>query len=54
MCNACGFQCCGSDQLDGCGCDSCRDDACWERCQWCGDHIQFDGCHCDDDEEEHP
>lgn len=29
MCNACGNECCGSDQFSGCGCDGCDDPDCW-------------------------
>lgn len=30
MCNACGFLCCGSDQLHQCGCDHCDCPECWD------------------------
>lgn len=29
MCNACGFLCCASDELGGCGCDHCENPDCW-------------------------
>lgn len=29
MCNACGFYCCGSDQFERCGCESCPYSECW-------------------------
>jgi len=29
MCNACGFLCCGSDEFNGCGCESCDEPGCW-------------------------
>lgn len=29
MCNACGFLCCGSDEFDRCGCESCPNPECW-------------------------
>lgn len=31
MCNACGFQCCGSDMFGGCGCDGCDCEECWSQ-----------------------
>ncbi len=37
MCNACGFLCCGSDQLGECGCDHCDEPACHTvNCWMCG------------------
>ena len=51
MCNACGFLCCGSDQLGECGCDGCTVRDCWDRCEWCGDTTQFGSCLCDEDDE---
>ena len=50
MCNACGLLCCGSDQLDGCGCNRCGEPDCAERCQDCGDDIEW--CHCDDEDDD--
>lgn len=29
MCNACGFQCCASDEMYGCGCWTCSDPGCY-------------------------
>lgn len=30
MCNACAFQCCASDEFEGCGCDHCYEPECWD------------------------
>jgi len=45
MCNACGFQCCASDEFEGCGCDDCDDPACWSRCEYCGQSVTGE-CDC--------
>lgn len=37
MCNACGFQCCGSDEFSGCGCDHCDCEECWNGEEWLND-----------------
>lgn len=50
MCNACGFQCCGSDELGECGCDHCDEPGCHDpRCWMCGDETCDGDCHEDDD-----
>lgn len=45
MCNACGFWCCAWDGFSGCGCDHCKDPACWPD-----DLAGFDD---DDDADDH-
>ena len=55
MCNACGLMCCASDQLRECGCDACTIPGCWERCDLCGETIQWSGdCLCDEQYDEYP
>lgn len=46
MCNACGFLCCASDEMEGCGCDSCGVLACLPEEDWddSGDDDS-DCCH---------
>lgn len=54
MCNACGFLCCASDQMDACGCDHCNFPECWSICDVCGE--TGDNCDCDyadDEPDEH-
>lgn len=54
MCNACGFQCCGSDQFERCGCNHCDNPACWEVCESCGEYEWECVCvedDCDFDED---
>ncbi|GEM_PF-4525942 len=46
MCNACGNQCCGSDEFEGCGCESCGELDCLRLCGRCGEN-ECDG-HCAD------
>lgn len=41
MCNACGFQCCGSDMFGGCGCDGCDCEECWSDDEEEGDESAF-------------
>lgn len=47
LCNACGFQCCGSDLLGSCGCD-CPEPGChWDVCEWCGEEYDMlEDHHC--------
>lgn len=45
MCNACGFLCCGSDELGGCGCDHCEEPDCHsEQCFNCGSPLCDGDC----------
>lgn len=47
MCNACGFLCCGSDQLGGCGCEHCGEEGCLNLCDICGENECFGDCQAD-------
>lgn len=49
MCNACGFQCCGNDFFDECGCDDCHNPECWSKCQDCRKPAAYCDCDLDDD-----
>jgi len=51
MCNACGNICCGSDALNGCGCEICNNPWCWDICEICGEPEQMCGCHDESDDD---
>ena len=52
MCNACGFICCASDEMEACGCETCGCSACLAICERCGEN----GCDgmCEDADEYDP
>jgi len=48
VCNACGFRCCASDVLGGCGCD-CDEPGCRQvTCEFCGEEydVIYDDHEC--------
>lgn len=45
MCNACGYQCCASDEFESCGCEDCDEPDCWPPlCPDCGEFMYDDFC----------
>lgn len=49
MCNACGFLCCGSDELGGCGCEHCGEPECLRLCDICGENECDGYCQSNED-----